>query len=127
MNTNLILVFGSLRAHSPLGYNFNRCGPQKYIRTLTLDGWRLYSLGAYPTICRSDNPEDKLVVELHEVDDKTLARITAMELGASYHTVTIDLPEGPATMYAWTPEQCEALEKAGRLARGRRVESGDWV
>ena len=110
----LILVFGSLRKLSKRGYNFNRCGPQKYIRSLTLEGYDLFSLGSYPAICRG---KGTLHCELHEVDNETYESISNMELGAAYSEGTVDLPEGPATIY---------LYPSDRLTNRQKVESGDW-
>lgn len=113
-----ILVYGSLRRHSSKGYNCDRCGPQHHIRTLTLPGFSLHSLGAYPAIAQTDDPADVLTCELHEVNAQTAARIDGMEVGAGYTPKTIDLPEGPATIYVFPTH---------RLARAPKIKSGDWV
>jgi gamma-glutamylcyclotransferase (GGCT)/AIG2-like uncharacterized protein YtfP len=109
----LFLVYGSLRATSKRGYNFNRFGKdtQRYIRTLTLPGFNLYSLGVYPCITRGDN---ELVAELHDVDDKAARHIERMEIGAGYEPTTVTLPEGKATIFVY-PKPC-----------GELVPSGDW-
>lgn len=111
-----VLVYGSLRSKSSRGYNFGRLGPQKYLRTITLEGYALHDLGAYPAVCES--PKGSVVFELHEVDDQTYERLTQMEVGASYHMKQVTLPEGPATIY---------MMSADRLKSRPKVESGDWV
>lgn len=114
---HLCLFFGSLRLHSKRGYNHDRFGDgtQRYIRTLTIDGYDLYSLGAYPAICPGAG---KVVCELHEVEGRAFRGIQAMERGAGYTEATIDLPEGAATIFTYDPNHLMGCPK---------VASGDWV
>ncbi len=116
------LFFGSLRATSTKGYNFDRFGKntQKHIKTFRLKGYDMYSLGAYPTITPSDG---EITVELQEVDDKAMSYISRMEAGAGYKEIVIPVEhEGKtieAIMYYWPNEQI-----VGRNLQ--KVESGDW-
>src|SRR5438067_1043572 len=74
------LFYGSLKQDE---YNFNRFGEgtQKYIKTLTLEGYDIYDLGYFPGLTKGDG---KVVVELHEVQDDAFEGIVRMEKGAGY-------------------------------------------
>lgn len=111
----LLLVYGSLRAHSQRGYNFDRFGKgtQKFIRFVEVPGYDLYDLGAYPCITPGDG---NLKAELHEVDDTAAAYITRMEQGAGYYSTTVMLPEGEAEMYYMRKPPSHA----------KQVVSGNW-
>jgi len=111
-----LLVFGSLRKNSKRGYNYQRCGNQEFIKELQLDGFDMYSLGAYPAICKGNG---KIKCELHSVDTKTFERINNMELGAGYSALNINLEKNlVATIYTWPEERLKNNYK--------KVESGDW-
>jgi gamma-glutamylcyclotransferase (GGCT)/AIG2-like uncharacterized protein YtfP len=112
-NMKYALFYGSLKQNH---YNFGRCGDQKYIKTLQLDGYDLYSLGAYPGIVPGTG---KLTVELHEVDEKTLQNIRYMELGAGYEEKMIDIDGKPATLYIYK-------NKFNRLSEKSKIPSGNW-
>lgn len=108
-----ILVYGSLKQNH---YNFNRCGPQKYIKTFQLDGYDLYSFGAYPGIIPG---KGKLTVELHEVNEDTLRHIRGMELGAGYREEFVDVDGQKAALYVYE-------NRYDRLKPEQKVESGNW-
>lgn len=110
-----LLVFGSLRKTSKRGYNYQRFGGQNFIKKLTLDGFEMYSLGAYPAICKG---EGKIKCELHEVEDVAAERIERMEIGAGYTPVNINLEKNvTATIYTWPKDKLKGCVK---------VQDGDW-
>ena len=90
-----VAVYGSLRKNH---YNFNACGEQKYIKTLQLNGYDLFSLGSYPGIVPG---KGTLTVELHEVDEDTLRTIRHMELGAGYREENINIDGKNAALYIY--------------------------
>lgn len=115
-----LLVFGSLRQTSKRGFNFDRFGKgtQRHIKTLTLNGYDMHSLGAYPAICPGDG---SIKVELHEVEDGAAERIERMEIGAGYTGIQVPVEhEGQtiqSTIYTWPKD---------RLVARPKVETGDW-
>lgn len=113
--SHYLAVFGSLRATSSRGYNLNRCGPQRFIRMLKLEGWTLHSLGAYPAIAPG---RGTLVAELHEVDDETFQTVRLMERGAGYSERVLTLDDGIEATIFYMP--------ASQLVGRPKVESGDW-
>jgi gamma-glutamylcyclotransferase (GGCT)/AIG2-like uncharacterized protein YtfP len=110
------LFYGSLKSGM---YNFDRFGKgtQKYVKTVKLDGYELYNLGAYPGLTKG---KGKVTFELHEVDDKAFEHIKQMELGAGYREETVNVDGIPATLYIYE-------NKYGRLTDKDKVESGNWV
>lgn len=110
-----IVVYGSLRAKPEPFYNFNACGKQQFIKKFNLEGYELYSLGAYPAIIEG---KGNITVELHEVDERTYQRIRGMELGAGYNEKQIEVDGKLASLYVYN--------NAERLRQRERVISGDW-
>ena len=111
-----VLVFGSLRQKSKRGYNFNRFGGQAYVKDVTLNGFEMYDLGAYPTICEGNG---QIKCELHTVEDAPFERIQRMEAGAGYTEKTIQVDGVQASIFVWDKK---TIERYGVP----RVESGDW-
>lgn len=116
MNKQHILVFGSLREKSKRGYNFNRFGGQEFVKPVTLNGFEMYDLGAYPTICEG---EGSIQCELHTVEPDAFKNIQRMEKGAGYEEKTVDVDGVQATIFVWDKKQ---IERYGL----KRVDSGDW-
>lgn len=75
-----IAVYGSLRKGQ---YNY-RPEMGSPVGKGRLVGAKLFSLGAFPCIVKSDNPNDTVVVEVYDLPDKLFAPIERMELGAGY-------------------------------------------
>ncbi len=118
-----ILVFGSLRKFSKRGYNFDRFGKgsQTYVQDVTLKGFEMVSLGAYPAIYPSDKGQIK--TELHAVTDAAFNSIQRMEAGAGYDELELDVDGIKATIFTMSKNNLT-------MYRGNRpleiVESGDW-
>jgi gamma-glutamylcyclotransferase (GGCT)/AIG2-like uncharacterized protein YtfP len=113
--TRRIAVYGSLRRSE---YNYPHfAGGLNYVTTLTVPGYRLYSLGPYPAVIESEDDTDTVVVELFEADDYTDRRIAWMEEGAGYHAGTITHEGEDYTIWLFPPERAATLT---------HVPSGDW-
>lgn len=115
---NKVLFYGSLRKGE---YNYNYFlrifGEDnfKYIKTKTIKGFKLYSLGAYPMVIQTNDINDKLVVDEFEVSDEAYSSINSMELGAGYD---ISKFEG-ATIYTYPLNEMKYYTDS-------IVKSGDW-
>lgn len=110
-----ILVYGSLR-FKEYNYNaFKRRNPDgiNYLKTTTINGFKLYDLGSYPGIKISSNNEP-LVVDVMEVDRQSYESIYRMEIGANYTAETVTLDGEPHTIYVYQGNP------------SKLVESGDW-
>jgi gamma-glutamylcyclotransferase (GGCT)/AIG2-like uncharacterized protein YtfP len=109
--------YGSLRKGE---YNADRVASDgyKYIKTVTITGFKLFALGGYPAVSRSDNMEDTIVVDLFRITDvKRAAGIYNMELGASYFLEKEQIGDEEYTIYTFTKG----------WGNNRPVPSGDWV
>lgn len=114
------LFYGSLRSGQ---YNFNRFGPgtQKYIKTLRIPGFKMVNLGYYPCVTESDNLQDEITVELHEVSEGAAEKIYFMEKGAGYLPKYIEIDGEKCVIYFCTPEFIKQSGKENNI-----IESGDW-
>lgn len=112
-----IAVYGSLRLDE---YNYNYFKSRypneiKFIKTIAISGYKLYSLGSYPGIKEtSDNTE--LVIDIFEVSENVYSMITDMELCSGYKIKKLDIDNIPTTLYVYT----------ANIANCTLVESGDW-
>lgn len=111
-----ILVYGSLRKGEYNYESFKRRHGDgfNYLGTTKVKGFNLYSLGSYPGITESEDPEKELVVDIMECDDDCYNSIYRMEIGAGYRTQEVIVDGEPMNIYLY-------LGRPTRL-----VESGDW-
>lgn len=115
-----IAAYGSLRKGC---YNFDAfhafLGDKefKWIETLELKGFELYSLGAYPC-AKIGTKEDRLIVDIIELSPRAYERVRMMEVQAYYEPLSLIIGNYPdVKIFVYLPE-----------AKGRaRVKSGDWV
>lgn len=116
MKNKKILVYGSLRNGE---YNFERFKDYfpngiEYVKTTTIKGFDLHSLGSYPGIVPSDNPEKELVVDVMNCNNQCFYSIDGMERGAGYKAQEVIVDNVPHTIYVYKGNP------------NRLVESGDW-
>lgn len=115
MHSNYILVYGSLRKGE---YNFNSFkslfGDEfKYVKTMQINGYDLFSLGAYPAIKEG---KGDLIVDLINCSDECKNSIDRMELGAGYTRHIIEIDKNiTATLYVYLGNPST-----------ERIVSGDW-
>lgn len=120
-----ILVYGTLRRYSPNNWNYQRFGPQNFIENITLPNYAMFALPHYPTVCPSDNPDDKIICELQEVEGNIYSMIEAMERGAGYEKVSVNINTMSrnnlaASLFVWPQDR---IKKYGL----KKIESGDWA
>jgi gamma-glutamylcyclotransferase (GGCT)/AIG2-like uncharacterized protein YtfP len=87
----------------------------EYVETKKLEGFDMYSLGAYPYVVENDKGTIK--VDLFQVDDVTKQRIDAMEFGAGYSAKEVVIDGKPGTIYYFN----------NTIPDTKKVEDGDWV
>jgi gamma-glutamylcyclotransferase (GGCT)/AIG2-like uncharacterized protein YtfP len=82
-----VFVYGTLR----LGWGLNRYIKDyggKFIDTVTISGYKMYSLGGYPGINKTDNEKDIVVGEVYEFPEENVEGamrvLDSIELGAGY-------------------------------------------
>lgn len=116
---NKILVYGTLRKGD---YNFDRIlnsfGEGSIVKTgeTTLRGYKLYNLGSYPGVVKSDSENDIIVCDIVEVKEEAKKFIDLMELGSGYKIETVVVDDVPHTIY----------EYKHQLSEDRRITTGDW-
>jgi len=106
----LIAVYGSLRKGE---YNYSS-RDLNYIKTVTIPGFDLFSLGAYPGIRPG---EGNLVIDIMECDVQTKQGIDRMEIRAGYSAESINIDGLNCTIYVYKHD----------VNPDQLVESGDWT
>lgn len=111
-----VLFYGSLKKGHFNFDRFERFGKQKYVKSLVIDDFDLYSLGAYPAATRGKR---SLHVELHELDDSVFYYVEKMEESALYHSENIEVEGEYATIFLMDIIRIKSL-------RGKLIKSGNW-
>lgn len=116
MKNKKILVYGSLRNNE---YNFQRFKDYfpdgiEFVKTTTVKGFDLHSMGSYPGIKESKDENKELVVDVMHCTNQCFHAINSMELGAGYTTKDVEVDGEPHTIYVYK----------GNL--NNPVISGDW-
>lgn len=122
---HIVAVYGSLREGAYNYNSFKRSYGEEIqkLGTTTVNGYDLYSLGAYPGINVSEDPNKPLVVDLLEVTDRVYASINRMELGANYSVRIIDV-----ALHTGEPMKATIYLYNGNLkGRSTMVEDGNWL
>lgn len=113
----LYAFYGSLRKGQ---YNYTRTGLPKetYIKTVQIEGYEMYSLGAFPLVVQSSNKKDVITVDLFAIANENLQRgIHLMEIGAGYERIAHTIDGKDYYLYVYS-----------RANKGlQRVTSGDWA
>jgi gamma-glutamylcyclotransferase (GGCT)/AIG2-like uncharacterized protein YtfP len=92
-----IFVYGSLKEGE---YNFGRFGETNVLqKNVKINGFLLYSLGPYPCVVKTNNPEDFVIGEIHEVSEGNYNNIARMEFGAGYYSEELKFGEISATIF----------------------------
>jgi len=115
--TKLVAVYGSLRQGL---HNHRVLGDSPMVGMGSVNGFGLYSLGAYPAIS-SDGKHVPVVVELYEVDNISMSRLDRLEGYPSYYNRRIvDVHTEDGIQKAWIYfQQGEPSDIF--------IESGDWT
>lgn len=118
---NNYAFYGSLR---PKMYNFNAF-KSRYnddVKVLEeekeIEGYKLYSLGAYPYAIKTGNPADKMKVSLCKVTNSAESNVHRMEIGAGYYYDEVSVDGENYGIYLFSDKYHNDT---------RLVESGDWV
>lgn len=112
-----IAVYGSLRRGQ---YNHDRFGKMDFLGEATLPGFKMFSLGPYPAVVKTNDETSTIKVELFEVSPNIKQNLDWMEFGAGYEELEVVASVGNqqinASIYAYP-----------RMVSDTIVESGDWV
>ena len=81
-----------------------------------ISGFKMYDLGPYPFVIKTDDPKDKIIVDIFSLDDNTNLNIENMELGAGYQKETIILNNEPITIYTFKQN----------VAHATHITTGNW-
>lgn len=109
-----IIVYGSLRKGEYNYQYFKRWFGDdiNHVKTTTIDGFTLHSLGSYPCAVRG---EGKLVVDILEVSEEVSKDIYDMEIGAGYYVDMVHVEDEKLPIYL----MANSNQKV--------VEHGDWT
>jgi gamma-glutamylcyclotransferase (GGCT)/AIG2-like uncharacterized protein YtfP len=89
----------------------------KYLNSVWLQGFDLYSLGNYPYAIRSENQKNKILVEIFEITNKeTEQEIINIEIEAGYVIEEILIDGEVIKIFLFE-----------NSTNDRKVDSGDWV
>ena len=90
----------------------------------TISGYYMVTTGWIPMVVKSDNPDDKVVVDVFNLDgrDTKAKAVHMLEIGAGYDLEFATTDSGlPVYLYVYSQESID------RYARGfTRIESGDY-
>lgn len=118
---NLVGTYGSLRLGHYNYKSFKRMYPDlTYLGTTKINGWKLYSFGSYPGAVRTNNNEDKIIIDVFSCLDFCKSDMDDMEIGAGYEVVQIPVIINDKEIIIDIYEYPDAKEY------GDLVESGDW-
>lgn len=104
---NRVFVYGTLRS----GWGLNRYIKESKGEMLGIEelaGFKMFSLGPFPAINHTDDPESYVVGEVYEFPDSTVEHafrvMDMIELGAGYEREVVDLPCGLCYTYVHTTD-----------------------
>lgn len=115
LNTNVYAFYGSLRRGLA---NYEKFKPHlKYLYSVWIKGFQLYSLGDFPFAYRTNHSSDLILVEVFEITDvKAQKKIDELEFNYGYHIEQVILDEQPVNIYLFKNKANYPL-----------VVGGDWV
>ena len=110
-----LLVYGSLR--KGMGNNGYFLGTSKYLGKAMVDGFQMFSLGAFPYVRPNVKSTYSLVVDIYDIDDKTFKNIDMLEGYPSFYN------RKEATTTDGVTGWIYFIDRPGE----EEVLSGDWV
>lgn len=116
-----VFVYGTLLK----GFGNHRLmSTSKYLGNATLEGFDMFSLGAFPVISPG---KGRIAVELYEVDEGVMSSLDRLEgYPTFYNRMKVDIPgqEDQAWIYFMeNPQENYGKYRGGQL---EKVESGSW-
>lgn len=117
--STLLFVYGTLRKG---GENqVTRLYPNSsFVGNASVKG-KLFDMGGYPAILLNEEGY-RIVGEVYDIDDETLAKLDAFELDAGYDRTPIE------TLVNDEPVSCWIYGPPAELSAGKpEVVSGDWI
>ena len=113
-----IFVYGSLRKEE---YNNYLLQDSEYLGKGIVKGFKMYSLGSYPFVYQTGNPEDIIIVEGYKVDSQTYQTINNMERLSGYTKTDVLIEFNGKEING------EIFKIENMIRYYNEIESGDWV
>ena|SRR6187200_1802994 len=89
-----------------------------FLRTVTVKGYRMYSLGEYPYVIYTSDSDDQIVVDLFQITSiEAEELIYEMEIDADYIRSSVVIDGNKFGIYLF----------AGKRDGDEHVSGGDWV
>lgn len=111
----LYAFYGTLRKGME-NFHFFQEG-MHFIETVTLEGYKLISLGEYPYAVRTSNADERIIAELFQLDYLQAKSIHDMELEAGYYYDEIQIHQNFYGIYLFSKINPTDEE----------IPSGDWA
>ena len=116
MLSTYMAVYGTLRVGEPF---YEGLKDPKYIETITLKGYDMYSLGAFPMVTEAPI-EHTIVADVLELQPPDASYISRIERGAGYKLKIVGRYDGNP-VYLWVARRPEILKDRPLIG------SGDWT
>lgn len=119
-----VAVYGTLRQGQP---NHGRINKDPICETV-LTCKKMFTLGGFPIVQQTDNPDDTIVAEVYALDEKQLASCDRLEGHPDWYERKIvaniqgELVHDDAVHPLWL-----YLMPEGKYPHAPHVESGDWL
>ncbi len=128
-----LLAYGSLRKDE---YNYKHfkknhffIGEFEYIKTISVKGYKMYSLGSYPMAIHTGEAQDIIVCDILSIAKAPYSDIRDMEIGANYieHSVWIETTVDNVDLNSFMRIFLYENKANNYDSRKYPVQSGDWV
>lgn len=112
-------VYGSLRREE---FNNYILKGSEYLGRGIVRGYKMYSLGSYPFVVSTGNPNDKIFVEGFEVDRNLANSVANLEYSAGYHIDNVDIEIELGSVIEGKIFAMEIIHR-----NCGEIKSGDWT
>ena len=119
----LFAFYGTLR-HGEGNWKWALKDKAKYIKTVVVYGYEMFSLGGYPIVIPSEDKTAPITIELFEnTDQQSVNSIDRMERGAGYDHVMLDIDGEEYLMYVGNPR----YYTKDKMVNYFQIHGGDWI
>lgn len=116
----LIGVYGTLKK-GHYNHSFIK-GNGRFIKHYMLPYYKMFSLGYFPIAIPSTSADDKILIEIYDVNESSYKRMRSMELGAGY--IEIDQPIETNIVKMWI---YPSLKKVIKYTTPEFIKDGVWT
>jgi gamma-glutamylcyclotransferase (GGCT)/AIG2-like uncharacterized protein YtfP len=107
MSRKKFIAYGTLKHGF---YNFDRFPGMEYHKDITIKGFKMYSLGPYPTCFKTNNEDDEVMAQIISAPEDVFNSIVRMELGAGYQIDNIEHSGEKYPIFVYPPVVLKQFE-----------------